>query len=76
MVALAVTRRPKRHLPRRGGMATKEPYSFLYVDNTRQVRERYFVRFEERLLIDEVHVDESKEPENQGEIQSFDPDAD
>ena len=58
------------------GMATKEPYSFLYVDNTRQVRERYFVRFEERLLIDEVHVDESKEPENQGEIQSFDPDAD
>ena len=42
-------------------MGTSDPYSFLYIDNTKQVRERYYIRFEERLIIDEVHVDEEKE---------------
>jgi len=42
-------------------MGTSEPYSFLYIDNTKQVRERYYIRFEERLVIDEIHVDEAKE---------------
>ena len=42
-------------------MGTSDPYSFLYIDNTKQVRERYYIRFEERLVIDEVHVDEEKE---------------
>tara|TARA_B100001094_G_C18094681_1_gene752385 strand:- start:227 stop:1057 length:831 start_codon:yes stop_codon:yes gene_type:complete len=42
-------------------MGTSDPYSFLYIDNTKQVRERYYIRFEERLVIDEIHVDEEKE---------------
>jgi hypothetical protein len=35
-------------------MATKEPYSFLYIDNTKQVRERFYIKFEDRLILDEV----------------------
>jgi len=42
-------------------MGTSEPYSFLFINNTKQVRERYYIRFEDRLIIDEVHVDEEKE---------------
>ena len=61
-------------------MGTAEPYSFLYINNQRVPRERYYINFTERLIIDEVHVDESKEqenpPENPGEIQSYDSDAD
>jgi hypothetical protein len=56
------------------GMATSAPYSFLYVDNTKQVRERFFINFTERLIIDEVHADPEQEG-NQGEIQSFDPEG-
>ena len=41
-------------------MGTSDAYSFLYIDNTKQVRERYYIRFEERLIIDEVLVDEEK----------------
>jgi hypothetical protein len=43
-------------------IATKEPYSFLYVDNTKQIRERFYVRFEERIILDEV------EEENDGSM--------
>ena len=45
-------------------MGTSDPYSFLYIDNTKQVRERYYIRFEERLVIDEIHVDEAKKERN------------
>ena len=48
-------------------MGTAEPYSFLYIDNTKQVRERYYIRFEERLVIDEIHVDEEKERNLEGQ---------
>jgi hypothetical protein len=43
-------------------IATKEPYSFLYVDITKQIRERFYVRFEERIILDEV------EEENDGSM--------
>ena len=35
-------------------IATKEPFSFLYIDNSKPVRERFYVKFEERILLDEV----------------------
>ena len=35
-------------------IATKEQYSFLYVDNSKPIRERFYVRFEERIILDEV----------------------
>ena len=43
-------------------IATKEPYSFLYVDNSKPIRERFYVRFEERIILDEV------EEENDGSM--------
>ena len=42
-------------------MGTSAAYSFLYINNQKPARERYFIRFEERLIIDEVHIDEEKE---------------
>ena len=35
-------------------MATKEPFSFLYIDNTKPIRERFYIKFEERIVLDEV----------------------
>ena len=35
-------------------MATKEPFSFLYIDNTNPIRERFYIKFEERIVLDEV----------------------
>ncbi len=43
-------------------IATKEQYSFLYVDNSKPIRERFYVRFEERIILDEV------EEENDGSM--------
>jgi len=49
-------------------MATSEPYSFLYVDNTRQVKDRYYVRFDEAISLDDV----DQTDDNAGETQRFD----
>jgi len=49
-------------------MATSEPYSFLYVDNTKQPKDRYHVRFEEKIVLDDV----DQTDDNAGEKQSFD----
>jgi len=35
-------------------MATKQPFSFLYIDNTKPIRERFYIKFEERIVLDEV----------------------
>ena len=38
-------------------MATKEPFSFLYIDNTKPIREQFYIKFEERIVLDEVEED-------------------
>ena len=48
-------------------LATEEPYSFLMVDNTRQVKDRYYVRFDEAISLDDV----DPSGDNAGETQSF-----
>jgi hypothetical protein len=49
-------------------MATSEAYSFLYIDNTKQPKDRYYVRFEDKIVLDDVDQTDA----NAGETQSFD----
>jgi hypothetical protein len=49
-------------------MATSEAYSFLYIDNTKQPKDRYYVRFEDKIVLDDVDQTDA----NAGEKQSFD----
>lgn len=48
-------------------MATSEAYSFLYIDNTKQPKDRYYVRFEDKIVLDDVDQTDA----NAGETQSF-----
>jgi len=48
-------------------LGTSDPYSFLLVDNTRQPKDRYYVRFEDKIVLDNVDQTE----DNAGETQSF-----
>ena len=45
-------------------IATKPQFGFLYVNQTKSVRERYYSSFTERILLDEVEIEESDDEDS------------